>query len=503
MAMTTLTTAAATDTATATGRHASMRASTEMAMTRKTKMGILTGHLARVVAVLVVSSTTVVDAFQCQQHPLSQSMNRHSGPLSPSPSSHSSTSPLIQRMSSSIDSEETAATSVPTSTSVSTYYMDSEMVDLSKYESLLEWLKTNGATINDKLVIRKSSLVDGDGDGVVDEDTNEDTNTNGYGVFVTQQVEEDELLFEIPRRVCLTLDQALTDTDCGRVFLQLIDKAGPGANTVVMAAYMAKEYLLKPESDNSDDASSSSSPSFWTPYFETLPWTRGTNNQEHILFWSDEMIETLLQGSLCYGEATTLRGEVDLAVQILGPLVGRSLWLRSKGLKATDDTSSGGPLLKWPWEMAIQRAEEKENSVAPPQFREAIQGAFCSLLTRSFQDNYEADNSNNGSEKSNDYDDDDEDESEKLVPLLDMLQHNEYPNIKHAMRKADGTVEVRARFTIDAGEELFNQYRSETEESMPYARFFTRFGFVPGITEEMIDLLKDKSSIFYPKKVEV
>lgn len=89
------------------------------------------------------------------------------------------------------------------------------------------------------------------------------------------------------------------------------------------------------------------------------------------------------------------------------------------------------------------------------------------------------------------------------IVRLDMLQHSETPNVRHGMRKEDGTVEVRARSRIEKDTELLNQYRSEEEESMPYSRFFTRFGFVPGILEPMENLLGDKSSIFYPQKAEV
>jgi len=90
-----------------------------------------------------------------------------------------------------------------------------------------------------------------------------------------------------------------------------------------------------------------------------------------------------------------------------------------------------------------------------------------------------------------------------FLSRLDMLQHSETPNVRHGMRKDDGTVEVRARRPISRDTELLNQYRSEEEESMPYSRFFTRFGFVPGILEPMENLLMDKSSIFYPQKAEV
>jgi hypothetical protein len=115
---------------------------------------------------------------------------------------------------------------------------------------------------------------------------------------------------------------------------------------------------------------------------------------------------------------------------------------------------------------------------------EAVTGAFVSLLTRAFED---------GDEDGNE---------EKLVPMLDLLQHGD-PNVSHVMRKVDRFVEVRARKKLEAKEELLNQYRSEFEESMPYHRFFTRFGFVPGIQEPIQNLLKDKSSIFFAQKAEV
>mmetsp|Transcript_26678 Transcript_26678/g.54557 ORF Transcript_26678/g.54557 Transcript_26678/m.54557 type:complete len:86 (+) Transcript_26678:441-698(+) len=85
-----------------------------------------------------------------------------------------------------------------------------------------------------------------------------------------------------------------------------------------------------------------------------------------------------------------------------------------------------------------------------------------------------------------------------------MLQHSDDPNVRHAMRKIDGTVEVSARRDLKAGEELFNRYRAEEEDTMPNHRFFSRFGFVPGRTnEEIPGLLEDGGSVFYPQKAEV
>ena len=372
------------------------------------------------------------------------------------------TSQIQQHVQERLESSQSTTT---TTSLFMTSSLISEPVEKSKYIQLLEWLQQpqpqaqsddeeeniETAYINEKLII------------------NESTGGDGYGMFVTQDCTEDELLFTIPRNLCFTLNDALEDVDCGTQFKSLIDKAGPGGNTVAMAGYMAKEYLVGKEQEKSDNNNSSR----WGPYFATLPWKRGINNQEHILFWDDEKIESLLDGSLCYSEATSLREEVDLAIRVLGPMTRKPIQI-ARGIEQEEDG------FKFPWQVNNDDSKKNEKMEG---FDDAVKGAFVCLLTRAFQDG--------------------DGDEEKLVPLLDMLNHAETPNVRHAMRKSDGTVEVRARCDIPAGSELWNQYRSEEEESMPYSRFFTRFGFVPGISEPMENLLRDKSSIFYPQVAEV
>jgi hypothetical protein len=336
-----------------------------------------------------------------------------------------------------------------TSTACRISPMSVSTVERCKYETLLDWLRSNDAIVNDKLEIGESSL------------------GGGCGVFLSSSVQEGEILFTVPRKACVTLADALQDSDCGKTFAKLIEKAGPGGNTVVMAAYLAKEYLISLENKSVK----------FQAYLETLPWERGMNSQEHILFWTEMEIDTNLKGSFCYPEATDLRAEVSLAIQIIEKIVGPSIRI------ARGEIMESG--FRWPWQLMTPPTASTTSSLDRPieGLDPAVRGAFVTLLTRAFQDGNE--------------------DEEKLVPLLDMLQHSEQPNVRHAMRKEDGTVEVRARRTIMGGEELLNQYRSEEEESMPYHRFFTRFGFVPGISEPITDLLSDKSSIFYPKVVEV
>lgn len=322
----------------------------------------------------------------------------------------------------------------------------STVPDTKKYDSLVEWLQqSKEAEISSKIMIQPSSR------------------GGGYGAFVTSPVEQDELLFRIPRSACITMEDAMTDEACGKMFKTLIDKAGPGGNTVVMAGFMAKEQLKALH-----DAEEGKETSSFGPYLATLPWERGVNNQEHIIFWSDEDIESYLKGSMCYSEANSLREEVDYAITVLDAIMGKSIQLYR------GEIEDG---FKWPWEVQ-----------PPPEgpvkgLSQAVKGAFVSLLTRAFQDG--------------------DDDEEKFVPLLDMLQHSDDPNVSHAMRKDDGSVEVRAIKALSQGDELLNQYRSEREETMPYHRFFTRFGFVPGVQEDLQNLLQDKSSIFFAQKAEV
>lgn len=323
-----------------------------------------------------------------------------------------------------------------------------------KYKNLLEWIERQGAEINDALNIQESSR------------------GGGYGAVVSENVAADELLFTIPRKACVTMENIRNDVKCGDTFEELIKKAGPGANTVCMAGFLAKEYLMMQEDERNDRDDST----IFGPYLATLPWERGINNQEHTLYWSDEDIELLLKGSLSYQEAKELRGEVSLARTVLDGIISPCI----REYRGEETTNSNDSDFSWPWESKQQQSEEEPVD----GLAQALTGAFVSLLSRSFQDG-------------------DTDDEEKLVPLLDVLQHSDAPNIRHAMRKTDGTVEVRARRDLVAGEELLNQYRSEAEEKMPYHRFFTRYGFVPGIMEPIPNLLRDRSPIFFPQKAEV
>ena len=364
------------------------------------------------------------------------------------------------------------------------------VVKKEKYVSLLEWLKSNGAIVNESLEVGKSSQ----------------GTQAGYGAFCNAPVSKDDLLFSIPRELCVTIEKAKTSVDddgtFGEGLEQIMKMAGPGGSTVAMAGYMAKEYILlylqkRDERQGLVTQNGSESESRWGPYMELLPWKRGINNQEHVLFWTESKIDSLLKGSMCYAEAKSLREEVALSITVLGPLLKRSVRM-ARGDLSTDPLQRLTSLLPW---QQFQKEDDDLNEILDDKLiGDAIKGAFVTLLTRSFADDVDVDELEK-SDTDGDDDDNDDEYSEKLVPLLDLLQHSDEPNVSH--RVVGDSVEVRARVDIEAGSEIWNQYRSEEEESMPYSRFFTRFGFVPGIDEPIENLLIDKSPIFYPKKVEI
>jgi hypothetical protein len=285
-------------------------------------------------------------------------------------------------------------------------------------------------------------------------------------------VAEDQVLMTIPLSACVTLDLVLQDPRCGVAFKNLLDKVGPGGETVVLAGFLAKEWLVQQHNTKIDLDGSSQRPKQYrdaqfAAYLEILPWTRFSNQQEHILYWTDEEVDYNLMGTMCYQEALDLRAEVKLAIRVLNGIVGSEIREYRGEL----------PKFNFPWE-----APAEPNKIVEG-LAEAVQGSFVSLLTRAFLDG---------------------DEDEKLVPLLDLLQHSETPNIRHVTSEEDGTVEVRARRDLEAGEELLNQYHAPgSEESMPQHRFFTRFGFIPGNSEPLQSLLADKKSILFPQRSEV
>jgi hypothetical protein len=291
----------------------------------------------------------------------------------------------------------------------------------------------------------------------------------GHGIFATADIKEGELLFSIPREACITSSVILNDKDTGKAFQTLMKKAGPGSFTVCMAGYLAKEYLCYIEGENV----------LFGPYLATLPWKRQINEQEHVLFWSDSEVEEFLKGTFCYRECIDLRSEVKVGKKILNSIIGPSI------LKARGEWEEEKPLIPG---LAFTKPPPATLKEPVSGLGRAVTGAFAILLTRAFDDDFDSEIEG--------------EDAERLIPVLDMLNHAAEPSVTYKTDE-NGTVEVKARCPIMAGEEIYNRYREEEELNMPYHRFFSRFGFVPGVSEPIQNLLKDKSSIFFAKRKEI
>ena len=332
------------------------------------------------------------------------------------------------------------------------------------HTKLLSWLRRHPNThISAKFTIAPSPL-------------------GGYGGFATAALRKNEVLFRIPRECCVTYDDALSDPDIGGVFQQIKRDRLPSWGMILIAGWIAKEYMLandfgcasSVEGVGADVGGRNSNRIKHLPYLQSIPWERGSFGQDHILFWSDEEVETLLKESLAYDDATLIRKTVESTIQLLGdfviPIV-RNIRLQSQNHDHTTINSDGD-----------ESCDDSSRADIMNTFERAIKGAFVIALSRSFAEEVEDDEGTVEVEN-------------VLLPLIDMLQHNNAPNTE--LEPYDDFVIVRARRDVDAGEELFHQYQEENDNVIPPHKFFTRYGFIPGVREPTIDLLKRRDSIFF------
>ena len=332
------------------------------------------------------------------------------------------------------------------------------------HNNLIEWLKQNPTTyISPKFSIQPSQL-------------------GGYGGFVTSSLKCNELIFQIPRTCCVTYEDVLSDPDCGYEFRTLIkDKRISSWGMILLAGWIAKEYLLgkeyeKYESTTNNLRSSKSNSSdnverrgikHWA-YLQSIPWKKGDLDQNHIIFWSEDEVERLLKGSFAYEDAILIRKTVDDTINLLKDIVVpiiKSRTVLRDGFQSTaneDDVADTSDIL---------------NSL-----EEAVKGAFGIALSRSFAEEVELDDGSIEIEN-------------LLLPLIDILQHSNTPNTK--LEPYEDYILVRARRDIDIGEELFHQYQEENDAVIPPHKFFTRYGFIPGVSESITELLQSRSSLFF------
>jgi hypothetical protein len=264
----------------------------------------------------------------------------------------------------------------------------------------------------------------------------------GYGGFSsTSGFADGELIFRIPRECCVTQDDALSDIPCGEIFQMAKIKRVPSYQMLLLSGFIAKEYLL------SKRIKDKTAIKHWA-YLQSIPWVQNQLGQDHVIFWSQEKVERLLGESLAYNDALLIRKTVDNAIRLMKDVI----------------------------QPIVEDADDEE-------IEEAVKGAFVICLSRSFAEEVE-------------FDDGTTVEIENaLLPLLDVLQHSNDPNT--SLESYDDYILLRARGDISADEELFHCYQEERDDVIPKHKFFTRYGFIPGVRAPVVELLQNKSSIFF------
>ena len=330
---------------------------------------------------------------------------------------------------------------------------------------LIQWLSSHSNTrISSKFSIRPSSL------------------GGGYGGFANTAISQHELILQIPRQLCVTHDDVLNDPTCGNVFQSIKNQRISSWGMILLAGWIAKEYVIAQRECSSPSSTMDATIDTdirikHNPYLQSLPWTKGGSfSQDHVLFWSNEEVETLLGGSKAYEDAMLIRNTVDDAIQ---RLVDDMVPLIHDDRLAN---RSGGDDQK----ILFSSPNDDNEADIRERYSHAVKGAFVIALSRSFAEEVESD------------DDDGKTTIETenvLLPLIDILQHSNTPNT--VLESYDDYILLRARRDIALDEELYHQYQEERDDVIPPHKFFTRYGFIAGVKEPIAELLKRKSDLFF------
>ena len=340
--------------------------------------------------------------------------------------------------------------------------------DSRVHSDLILWIKSNDdAYVNPKFAVRPSDL-------------------GGYGGFATAPLRRGEVLFRVPRTMCVTYDDALSvsvfdyacllahcsndsplylttrmiemiqDMYSGEYYGVIKDKRVKDWGLILLAGWLAEERML------SEDSRRAGSEIYTKhkPYTDSVPWGRDEFGQDHVLYWTDEEVERKLGGSPSYDDAMLIRRTADGAARMLGEFTLPVLMSNRENLEL-DDTS-------------LETLER--------EYADAVRAAMAICLSRSFEEEVEGDDGRIATEVC-------------LLPLIDVLQHSNVPNTR--LESYDDFVLVLAARDVDRNEELFHRYQEENERVIPKHKWFTRYGFIPGSGTSVEELLRDRSGTFF------
>lgn len=244
---------------------------------------------------------------------------------------------------------------------------------------------------------------------------------HGHGLFATQNLQEGDVVFTIPNEKCLHLQACLDHPTLGNSLATMADDIDEEFGSIVtLSAFVASEMLKEQCAEWEEDINLRGA---YSAYIGILPSGRGVAESDHVLWWSEKEVKDIFDGA-SLEKALALREYIDMEGSTIEGMLVSDLAQKNMGLSIS-------------------------------QVRGSVTNAFVNVLSRSFYVGQKDD--------------------QRLVPVLDMCQHANNPNLEYEINGTNGDTVVTTTMDILAGEELTARYYSTEFEGH---EFYVMYGFV-------------------------
>ncbi|KAL1608453.1 Ribosomal lysine N-methyltransferase 4 [Paraconiothyrium brasiliense] len=271
----------------------------------------------------------------------------------------------------------------------------------------LDWLKRSGAEVSPKIELKDLRNIQA-----------------GRGVVATQNIDEDEVLFRIPRSAILSVENSILSNEIPKA---TFDALGPWLSLILVMLY---EYF-------NNDASN------WAPYFRVLP-----NEFNTLMFWSeDELAE--LQASAVVHKIGRQSADENFKNELI-PVIKEFAQVVFAGDERAQERAA--------------EMESKEGMLLMHKMGSLIMAYAFDVEPA--QPQKEVDEEGYASE------DEDEALPKGMVPLADMLNADADRNNARLFYEEE-SLSMKALKAIQTEEEIFNDYGP-----LPRSDLLRRYGYV-------------------------
>jgi hypothetical protein len=155
------------------------------------------------------------------------------------------------------------------------FHDDPIVIPQEKYDAVLEWA-FDSTPDKPPLAIQSSKL------------------GHGHGLYATQPLSANNVVFTIPSHKCLTLEASKSHPTLGKALATLEEDLDEEFGSIaVLSAFLASEMLREHCAEWEEDPSLSGP---YSPYISILPSGRAVSQQDHVLWWSEKEVNTLFEG---------------------------------------------------------------------------------------------------------------------------------------------------------------------------------------------------------------